>query len=59
MRVLVARGRRPSLLLVQERSPRLLIREGFRAAAIKAKVRPGLPVRQDIRRVISTISLDI
>ena len=61
MRVMVARGRRVSLLLVRERSQRLLVREGFKvaAAAIKAKVRLGLPVRRDIRFVISTISLDI
>ena len=34
MRVLVARGRRVSLLLVRERSRGLLVHEGFRAAAI-------------------------
>ena len=59
MQVMVARGRRVSLLLVRERIQRLLVREGFKAATIKAKVRPGLPVRRDIRFVISTISLDI
>ena len=59
MRVLVARERRVSLLLAQERNQRLLVHEGFRAAAIRAKVRLGLPVRQDKRFVISAISLDI
>ena len=37
MRVLVARGRRVSLLLVQGRSPGLLVHVGFRATAIRAK----------------------
>ena len=59
MRVLVERGRRVSLLQVWERTQRLLVREGFRATAIKAKVRLGLPVRRDMWFVISTISLDI
>ena len=36
MRVLVARGRRASLLLVRERSGRLLVHEGSRVAAIQA-----------------------
>ena len=36
MRVLVARGRRVSLLLVRERSRRLLVHEDSRAAAIQA-----------------------
>ena len=47
MRVLVARGRRISLLLVRERSKRLLSHEDLKdeAAAIRAKARPGLPVR--------------
>ena len=48
MRVLMARGRRVSLLLVQEISPRLPIQEGFRdrAVAIRANVRLELPVSQ-------------
>ena len=37
MRVLVARGRRASLLLVRERSIRLLVHEGSRVTAIRAK----------------------
>ena len=59
MRVLVVRGRRVSFFPVRERSQRLLVREGFRVAAIRAKVKPGLRVRQDKRFVISTISLAI
>ena len=49
MQVLVARGRRVSILLVQERSRRLLVHEGFRdrVAAIRAKARPGLPISVD------------
>ena len=39
MRVLVARGRRVSLLQVRERSRGLLVHEGFKAAAIPAKDR--------------------
>ena len=46
MRVLVARGRRVSLLLVRERSRGLLVHEGSRAATIRAKDRSGLPVRR-------------
>ena len=59
MRVLMVRGRRVSLLLVWERSQRLLVHEGFRAAAIRAKVRLGFQVRRDRRFVISVISQDI
>ena len=59
MRVLVARGRRVGLLLAQEISQRLLVQEGFRAAAVRAKVRLGLPVRQDKRFIIFAINLDI
>ena len=46
--VLVRRGR-ISLLLVRERGRRLMLLECFRdkAATIRAKVRSGLPVRQD------------
>ena len=45
MRVLVARGRRVSLLLVRGRSLGLLVHVGFRATAIRARERSGLPVR--------------
>ena len=45
MRVLVARGRRVSLLLVRERSRGLLVHEGSRATAIQARDRSGLLVR--------------
>ena len=47
MRVLVAKGRRVGLLSVRKRSQRLIVYEGFKATAIKAKVGPGLPVRQN------------
>ena len=59
MRVLMARGRRVSLLQVREISQRLQVREGFRVVAIRAKVKPGLSVKQDRQFVISTINLDI
>ena len=44
IRVLMTIGKRVSLLLVRERSKRLLVHKGFRdsAAAIKAKARLGL-----------------
>ena len=45
MRVLVARGRRVSLLLVRGRSPGLLVHVGSKVAAIWAKDRSGLPVK--------------
>ena len=45
MRVLVARGRRVSLLPVRERSRGLLVHVGFRAATIRARERSGLLVR--------------
>ena len=45
MRVLVARGRRVSLLPVRGRSPGLLVSVGSRAAVIRAKDRSGLPVK--------------
>ena len=45
MRVLVARGRRVNLLLVQERSRGLLVHEGSRTAAILAREGSELPVR--------------
>ena len=46
IRVLVARGRRVCLLLVRERSRGLLVHEGSRAAAIRARDRSGSPVRR-------------
>ena len=45
MRVLVARGRRVSLLLVRERSRRLLVHEGSRAVSIRVKDGSELLVR--------------
>ena len=45
MRVLVARGRRVSLFIVQERSRGFLVYEGSRATAIRARDRSGLQVR--------------
>ena len=45
MRVLVAIGRRVGLLLVRERSRGLLVHVGSKAAAIRARDRPGLPLR--------------
>ena len=47
IRVLVARGRRTSLLLVWERSRRLLFRTDFRdeVATIRAKAESGLLAR--------------
>ena len=59
MRVLVVRGRRFNLLLVRERSRGLLVHEGSRAAAIRARDRSELPVR--LGRWCATIasSLDI
>ena len=44
MRVLVARGRRVSLLPVRERSRGLLVHVGSRAAAIRARDTLGFPV---------------
>ena len=44
MRVLVARGRRVSLLLVRERSRGLLVHVGSRAVAIRARDISRLPV---------------
>ena len=43
--MLVARGRRVSLLPVRERSKGLLVHEGSRATAIRAKDGSELPVR--------------
>ena len=45
MRVLVARGRRVSFLLVRERSRGILVHEGSKAVAIRARDRSELPVR--------------
>ena len=45
MWVLVARGRRVSLLLVRERNRGLLVQEGSRVAAIRARDRSGFPDR--------------
>ena len=59
MRVLVARGRRVSLLLVRERSRGLLVQVGSRAAAIQARERSGLPVRLGRWCAIIANSLDI
>ena len=49
MQVLVARGSRVSLLLVQERGKRLLLRKDFknRAEIIRAKAKIGHLVRQN------------
>ena len=41
------------------KKPKFLVREGFKAATIRAKVRLGLLVRQDRRFVISAINVDI
>ena len=54
MRVLVARGRRLSLLLVRERSRGLLVHVGSKVAAIRARDRSGLPIR--LGRWCATIS---
>ena len=48
MRVLVARRRRVSLLLVQERSRGILIHVGSKVTAIRARDRLGLPVKLGI-----------
>ena len=58
MRVLVARGRRVSLLLVRGRSRGLLVHEGSRVAAIRARDRSRLPVRLGRWCVIIASSLD-
>ena len=59
MRVLVARGRIVSLLLVRERSRGFLVHEGSKAMAIRARDRSELMVR--LGRWFATIanSLDI
>ena len=58
MRVLVARGRRFSLLSVRERSRGLLVHEGSRAVAIRAKDISELPVRLGRWCAINASSLD-
>ena len=57
--VLVARGRRVSLLPVRERSRGLLVHVGSKAVAIRARDRARLPVRQDRWYVSIASSLDI
>ena len=47
MQVLVARGRRVSLLPVWERSRGLIVHVGSRAMVLQARDRSGLPLRQD------------
>ena len=59
MWVLVARGKRVSLLLVQERSRRLLVHVGSRAIAIRARDGSGLPVKLGRWCVTITNSPDI
>ena len=59
MWVPVERERRVSLLLVRERSRGLLVHMDYRAAAIRAKDRAGLPVRQDRWYVSIASSPDI
>ena len=54
MRVLVARGKRVGLLLVQEKSRGLLVHVGSKAAAIRARDKLGLPIR--LGRWCGTIS---
>ena len=58
--MLVARGRRVSLLPVQERGRRLLLHKDFRnmAEVIKGKAKIGHLVKQDKGYVISVDSLD-
>ena len=59
MQVLVARGRRVSLLLVRERSIGLLVHVGSRAAAIRARDGSEFPVRLGIWCATITSSPDI
>ena len=61
IRVIVARGKRVSLLLVRERGTRLLLRKDFRnrAELIRAKAKIGHLVRQGKQYVIYADSLDI
>ena len=70
IRILVARGRRASLLPVREISQRLLVREGFRVKAIAIRVKEKIShpkmgdtsvllANQGRERVSSATSLDI
>ena len=59
MRVLIARGRRVSILLVRERSRGILVHEGSRVAAIRAKDGSGLSVGLGRWCVTIASSLDI
>ena len=59
MRVLVARGRRVSLLPVREKSRGLLVHVGSRVTTIRAKDKAGFLVRQDRWYVSITSSPDI
>ena len=57
MRVLKIRGRRANLLLLaQERSRRLLLREGFkgRAMTIRAKAKISHPKRKDTSGILAS-----
>ena len=59
MQVLVAKGRRVSLLPVRERSRGLLVHMGSRVKTIRARDRAWLPVRQDKWYVSIASSQDI
>ena len=61
IQVLVARGRRIILILVRERSKRLLFHEDFRdgVATIRAKAKSGLLASYDRRHVMTAISMGI
>ena len=59
MQVLVARGRRVSLLPVRERSRELLIQMGSKVAVVWARERSGFPVKQDRWYVSISSSLNI
>ena len=57
--MLVLRGREINLLLVRERSRRLLVHKGSRAPVIRAKDELGLPDGQDKCYISTVNSLDI
>ena len=57
--VLVLKGREINLLLVRERSRRLLVRKGSKALVIRAREELGLPNGQDSCYVSTASSLDI
>ena len=59
MQVLVAKGRRVSLLLVQGRSPGLLVHKGSKAATIRTRDRSRLPIKLGRWCATITNSLDI